>query len=134
MSELTEVLKPSPNLSAIISTIKPTMDAHTIPSTKKQKDSYMKYWGFFCAAYSVDVENFGKMSKEESFEPTFRTHKVWEEVHCLAGFASYVLLFPGQKTQARSSTTHSERAIGIVKDTIRRLTDESQERIRSSTM
>lgn len=114
VSELTEALKPGPGLSSISSIIKPSMDAHTTPGTKKQKTLYMNYWGSFCAECNVDVANFGKMSKEESVEPSLRTNKVWEEVQCLAGFTSYVMLFPKRKTQADESTAHAEIAIGSV--------------------
>lgn len=55
------------------------------------------------------------MYREECVEPELRTQKLWEEIQCLAGFASYVVLFPRRKTQAHNSTAHAERAIGAVR-------------------
>lgn len=41
VEELDELLKPKPNLSAIVSMIKPAIEAHTTSGSKKQKASYM---------------------------------------------------------------------------------------------
>lgn len=61
-----------PDLSAIIGIIKPAMEAHTTEGTKKQKASYMNYWGSFCAAYNIDIQRFGKMETNICIEPTLR--------------------------------------------------------------
>lgn len=95
--------------------IKPATDAHTTPGTKKQKASYMNYWGSYCAAYGLSAATIGKMTTQEFVEPELRKQKVWAEVQLLAGFADYFVLFPQRKAQVHNSTAHAERAIGAVR-------------------
>lgn len=107
VDELYEPVRPKPNLSSIISMIKPAIESHTTPGTKRQKASYINYRVSFCAAYEINMASFGKISKEECVEPELRIQKVREEIQFLAGFASYVLLFPRRKAQAQNSTAHA---------------------------
>lgn len=110
-----KIVKKGPNLSGIISMNKPALEEHTTPVTKKQKLSYVNYWGSFCAAYNIDYENFWNMSDKECVEPNIRTTKRWKEIPYLAGFASYLVVFLREKNQTSNRTAHAERDIGAVR-------------------
>lgn len=82
VEEIYEPLNPKPNLSAIINMIKPAIEAHTTPGTKKQKALYMNYWGSYCAAYGVNASTFGKMTTQECVDPEFASKKCWKKYSC----------------------------------------------------
>lgn len=69
VDELHEPKRPKPNLSAIIGMIKPAIESHTTPGTKRQKSSYMNYWASFFSPYEINMASFGKMSKMECEQP-----------------------------------------------------------------
>lgn len=56
--------------------IRPAADAQTTTRTKKQKGSYLVYWGAYFAAYSFKVNSFGKLAEGENTNPELRRAKV----------------------------------------------------------
>lgn len=101
--------KPGSNLSAIISMINPALETHTTPGAKKQKMSYLRSWGSFCATYNINIDTFGEMAKEVGLDSARRAENIWKEVQFLSGFAIYVVFFQeGKPTNITRQRTLNE--------------------------
>lgn len=49
--------------------LRPALEARITAGTKKKKESYLNYWGAYCAAYSFSVDNFGRLASSEDSDP-----------------------------------------------------------------
>lgn len=48
------------SIDAIMSLIRPAIDASLAEGTKKHKRSLLRYWDMYCAAFNIDMKRFGK--------------------------------------------------------------------------
>lgn len=94
----------------ILGILEPVLEHSLTEGTKRQKQSILQLWWLFCERYDVDGDTFGRKFKEG--EDTYPA--VWNEVHKLAGFASFVVKFPRKKRKENNSTEHTERAVSAM--------------------
>lgn len=71
----------------------PSMRAGLSNGNKFRKESHLRYWSFYCQKFQIDREGFANFSGNG----TIGVEQIKHEVHILACFLCYVLIFLGGK-------------------------------------
>lgn len=85
------------NLAAIMALIRSALDAYLAKGTKKHKSSLLRYWGMYCAAFDIDIKNFGA---NPTGSDDAKLEFIRLECIVLAGFSSFVVTVPRRKNKS----------------------------------